>query len=472
MISAQILEFVKAVSVYIYLQNKKSLILPLLAVTYIMCKIKIGFFLPVIISSIILFIVISFSPVGYLGLLRAPLNTHLTLLPWILTVLLFTVILLISLIGNLYKGSPKEISAISLAGLITVAVISIIVRASLVRFYIRFELSLIPIFWLILGWGAQPERLSAGMSLLLYTALASLPFLIILIFLNFERSQTLARLRISNTPIPLSRKSVSLKLTSVALVGAFLVKFPLFIVHLWLPKAHVEAPVIGSIILAALLLKLGGYGIYVIAPLIPTLTHMRWSLQAFSLVGGMISAILCIRQKDIKVIIAYSSVCHIGIVICAILTASEWALKGAILIILAHGIASSALFGIAFFPYHLTHSRNMGIIASSLYFSPLFVGIWFLACTANMGGPLTLNLISEIILFIAIFNFQHIRRITLVLTAFFAVAYNLILYVILAHGQPSAKPLLITPTAGIPILFRLTHILRIPLLGWALTLLL
>lgn len=103
----------------------------------------------------------------------------------------------------------------------------------------------------------------------------------------------------------------------LSLVLAFLVKFPLYLVHLWLPKAHVEAPAVGSIILAALLLKLGGYGMLLLSPLYQPGFRL-FVLQAIALSGGLAAALLCIRQKDIKVLIAYSSVCHMGIAIAAL----------------------------------------------------------------------------------------------------------------------------------------------------------
>jgi len=298
---------------------------------------------------------------------------------------------------------------------------------SIILFYFFFEWSLIPIFFIILGWGYQLERIKSRFYLLLYTLFASLPlliFIIILINLNFSLSIIFIR-----NMVLLKRYNLYLSI----MLMSFLVKFPIFFFHQWLPKAHVEAPVGGSMILAGVLLKLGGYGLI---RLILFIKNEKFILLViiFSLLGGSILRIVCLINRDIKVIIAYSSVVHIALIIVNTLSKNLWRILGAMVIMLAHGICSSGMFSCANIIYERSHSRRIMLNKAKLNLFPTVSLFWFILCIANFGGPFTLNLMGEILLIINLRTINFILLLMILLISFFSATYRIILYSNLQQG--------------------------------------
>jgi len=299
---------------------------------------------------------------------------------------------------------------------------------NLFLFYLFFERSLIPTFFLILGWGYQPERLQAGLYLLFYTLFASLPLLIGLFFI-FRNRKTLIVLFI----IDLNIESL---LFYFFLIFAFLVKIPIYFVHLWLPKAHVEAPVAGSIILAGVLLKLGGYGLIRVFPMLVFFVlriNLFWLI--FRILGGVLVSLVCLRQIDLKSLVAYSSVAHISLVIGGLILLSSWGWGFSYSLIVAHGLCSSGLFFLVNMLYERLGRRRLIINKGILNFFPRIAIWWFLLCSRNIAAPPSLNLVGEIGLINRIIGWSKFFIIFLRLISFFSAVYTLYLYSFSQHGS-------------------------------------
>lgn len=351
----------------------------------------------------------------------------------------YTLILLRFWVGALVVGGSQKILDLgNYFGLFLKINILLLLRLVLtfscidyLLFYICFERSLIPTFILILGWGYQPDRLQAGVYILFYTLFASLPLLVSL--LRFKRlgGSLIIGLR---RGLPTSRSSGLI--WYFCSVFAFIVKLPVFIVHLWLPKAHTEAPVAGSMVLAGVLLKLGGYGLLRVLPLFKSISlKFTWIWVRLGATGGAIVSLICLRQTDVKSLIAYSSVAHIGLVLCGLILFSWWGLGGAVSVIIGHGLCSSGLFCIANIAYERIGRRSLFISKGLLNFIPRMALWWFILRACNIAAPPSLNLLGEIRLIMRVACWSKVALIRVAALSFFRAAYTLYMYSISQHGK-------------------------------------
>ncbi len=291
-----------------------------------------------------------------------------------------------------------------------------------VLFYVFFEATLIPMYLVIGVWGG-PNRVYAAVKFFLYTLLGSLLMLVAFLYLYNKSGGSFAVLDYHKLPLPFDAQI----LLFIAFLMAFAVKVPMWPVHTWLPDAHVEAPTGGSAVLAAILLKLGGYGfIRFSLPILPDASHyLAGFMITLSLIAIVYIGLVALVQADMKKLIAYSSISHMGFVTLGFFIFNAYGMEGGLVQMISHGFVSAALFLCVGVMYDRMHSRNIADYGGVVNTMPKFAALMVLFAMANCGLPATSGFVGEFMVILGAMKFNFWIAFLAGTTLVFGAAYTL-----------------------------------------------
>jgi len=330
--------------------------------------------------------------------------------------------------------NPKLFMGLLLA--LETAVLGVFLSLDLLLFYVFWEGMLVPMYFLIGYWGYE-RRVYAAVKFFLYTLLGGLLMLAGIVVLGFQARSALGHLSFDYEVI--GRLALSHDIQRwlfLAFFAAFAIKIPLFPLHTWLPDAHTEAPTAGSIILAGVLLKLGGFGFLRYSlPLFPHAARAAVPyVVALALIGIVYGAIVCSMQKDLKRLIAYSSISHLGFVVLGIFVFTIQGLQGGTLQMVSHGLSTGALFLLVGMLYERRHTREIADFGGLAAVTPIYAGMFLIVALSSLGLPGLNGFVGEFLVIVGAFARNRVWAVIAATGVVLAALYLLWAYQRVFHG--------------------------------------
>jgi NADH-quinone oxidoreductase subunit M len=349
----------------------------------------------------------------------------------LMMVLLTTFIMLLASIGSWTSVRQKTSSYYALLLVLTTGMLGVFMSLDLFLFYVMWEMMLVPMYFIVGIWGGE-RRIYASLKFFIYTMIGSLLMLVGIIYLGLAARNTVTF--VPDFSYDAIMATVQLTPTAAlwlfgAFFLAFAVKVPMFPFHTWLPDAHVEAPTAGSVVLAAIMLKLGTFGFLRLAvPLFPTAAMnptVRGIVLALAVVGIVYGALVSLVQPDFKKLVAYSSVSHLGFVMLGIFALTVQSVQGALMVMISHGISTGALFFLIGMIYERRHTRMIEAYGGIARVVPLFSTILVIVTFSSIGVPGTNGFIGEFLVLLGSYRTYPVFAVIAATSVIIAAAYLL-----------------------------------------------
>jgi NADH-quinone oxidoreductase subunit M len=343
-------------------------------------------------------------------------------------IVMTTLMTMISLIGLTEKRDLKNLIITVL--FLEMTMVGVFVALDAMLFYVFWELSLVPMLYIVGAWGGA-RRLYASVKFFLYTFLGSLVMLVGMLYLAYIYNQTTGSWSFNLMDWNMLILPFDMQMwLFMAFFAGFAIKVPMVPFHTWLPYAHGQAPTIGSVILAAVLLKMGTYGfIRFSLPLFPdAAVAMMMPMGILALIAIIYTAMIAYAQEDMKQVIAYSSVSHMGVIILGIFALNAEGIGGSLFLMISHGIVSGALFMLVGVIYDRRHTKMMSEFGGLASVMPMYAVVFGIMLMASVGLPLTIGFVGEFLSLLGFFAVSPILTVSAGMTIILGAVYMLVLY--------------------------------------------